>query len=152
MSNSREPKACIKTTKSTNYIFDIRIYHIGLNYPNSLKMSPSDHLSQCPGLTGLNAYMRPLSVADVESCVAVENTFPKQERCSEEKVDHCTLKIFPPQRQSAKQCTVHLPPHSQPNSKHGPLHQDRNLRPPNRACHRGQNSLKHHHRSIDGDA
>ncbi|KAJ5454076.1 acyl-CoA N-acyltransferase [Penicillium daleae] len=48
-------------------------------------MSPSDFLSQCPGLSGLNAYMRPLSVTDVKSCVEVENTFPEQERCSEEK-------------------------------------------------------------------
>lgn len=49
-------------------------------------MSSSNHLAQCPGLTGLNAYIRPLSIADVKSCVAVESTFPEQERCSEEKV------------------------------------------------------------------
>ncbi|KAJ5378038.1 uncharacterized protein N7496_005447 [Penicillium cataractarum] len=48
-------------------------------------MSPSDHLTQCPGLTGLNAYLRPLSVSDVQSCITVQNPFPEQERCSEEK-------------------------------------------------------------------
>ena len=49
-------------------------------------MSSSDYLAQCPGLAGLNPYIRPLSLADVKSCVAVESTFPEQERCSEEKV------------------------------------------------------------------
>lgn len=53
-------------------------------------MSSSDYLAQCPGLTGLNAYVRPLSLADVKSCVAVESTFPEQERCSEEKVQRCS--------------------------------------------------------------
>ncbi|KAJ5152708.1 uncharacterized protein N7482_009186 [Penicillium canariense] len=48
-------------------------------------MSPRDCLAQCPGLSGLNAFVRPLSVADVKSCVVVESTFPEHERCSEEK-------------------------------------------------------------------
>lgn len=65
-------------------------------------MSPSDFLSQCPGLSGLNAYMRPLSVTDVKSCVEVENTFPEQERCSEEKVHHYNLEIITQERQYAK--------------------------------------------------
>lgn len=50
-------------------------------------MSPSDFLAECPGLSGLSAYMRPLTVADAKSCVVVESTFPEQERCSEEKVN-----------------------------------------------------------------
>ncbi|KAJ5691929.1 hypothetical protein N7462_001352 [Penicillium macrosclerotiorum] len=48
-------------------------------------MSSIDQLEQCPGLSGLYPYMRPLSLADVKSCVEVENAFIEQERCSEEK-------------------------------------------------------------------
>lgn len=39
-----------------------------------------------PVLDGLKAFIRPLSVADVDSCVVVESAFPEQERCSIEKV------------------------------------------------------------------
>ena len=39
-----------------------------------------------PGLNGLKAFIRSLSVADVDSCVIVESAFPEQERCSKEKV------------------------------------------------------------------
>lgn len=38
-----------------------------------------------PGLDGLKAFIRPLSVADVDSCVVVESAFPVPERCSKEK-------------------------------------------------------------------
>lgn len=41
---------------------------------------------QFPGLDGLKAFIRPLSVVDVDSCVIVESAFPEQERCSKEKV------------------------------------------------------------------
>lgn len=58
-------------------------------------MSSSDYLAQCPGLAGLNAYIRPLSLADVKSCVAVESTFPEQERCSEEKVQQPPYPLNP---------------------------------------------------------
>jgi GNAT superfamily N-acetyltransferase len=62
-------------------------------------MSPSDHITQCPGLAGFNAYIRPLTTADVKSCVAVESTFPEQERCSEEKVQHPSNRYKSPQNQ-----------------------------------------------------
>lgn len=39
-----------------------------------------------PGLAGSEAFIRTLSVADVDSCVRVESTFPEQERCSKDKV------------------------------------------------------------------
>jgi hypothetical protein len=39
-----------------------------------------------PGLVGLKAFTRPLTVADLESCLVVESAFPPQERCSGEKV------------------------------------------------------------------
>lgn len=39
-----------------------------------------------PGLAGLNAFTRPLSPADVQSCVTVESAFPEHERCSQQKV------------------------------------------------------------------
>lgn len=42
--------------------------------------------TQCSALSGLNSFLRPLSVADVNSCVVVESAFPEHERCSEEKV------------------------------------------------------------------
>jgi hypothetical protein len=50
-------------------------------------MAPTTNLSQCPALDGLDFYLRPLSVADVKACVTVENAFPENERCSEEKVN-----------------------------------------------------------------
>lgn len=37
-------------------------------------------------LAGLKAFVRPLAVGDVASCVDVESAFPEQERCSKEKV------------------------------------------------------------------
>ncbi|KAL1879539.1 hypothetical protein Plec18167_003996 [Paecilomyces lecythidis] len=40
---------------------------------------------QFPGLLGSRAFIRPLSVADAESCVEVESVFPPSERCSKEK-------------------------------------------------------------------
>ncbi|KAI9046017.1 uncharacterized protein KD926_005963 [Aspergillus affinis] len=46
---------------------------------NSIKM-PS-----FPQLAHLNPFTRPLTPADVKSCVTVESAFPEQERCSEEK-------------------------------------------------------------------
>ncbi|PLB50821.1 acyl-CoA N-acyltransferase [Aspergillus steynii IBT 23096] len=46
---------------------------------------PSDFLAQCPSLIGLNAFTRPLSPNDVQSCATVESAFPKHERCSEAK-------------------------------------------------------------------
>ncbi|OKP10237.1 Polyamine N-acetyltransferase 1 [Penicillium subrubescens] len=58
-------------------------------------MSPSDHITQCPGLSGFNAYIRLLTISDVKSCVAVESTFPEQERCSEEKFKY-RLTACPP--------------------------------------------------------
>jgi len=48
-------------------------------------MASSTNLTQLPGLAGVNAFVRPLSPADVEDCVVVENAFPEQERCSKEK-------------------------------------------------------------------
>ncbi|GAD94193.1 hexokinase family protein [Paecilomyces variotii No. 5] len=36
-------------------------------------------------LVGFRAFIRPLSVADVESCIEVESVFPPPERCSKEK-------------------------------------------------------------------
>ncbi|KAJ5135761.1 uncharacterized protein N7515_005039 [Penicillium bovifimosum] len=38
-----------------------------------------------PGLAGLNAYTRTLSIDDVKICVSVEEAFTEAERCSEEK-------------------------------------------------------------------
>ncbi|KAG9256204.1 acyl-CoA N-acyltransferase [Emericellopsis atlantica] len=38
-----------------------------------------------PGLSGKTAFVRPLTVGDVDACVRVESTFPEPERCSEEK-------------------------------------------------------------------
>ncbi|KAJ5604801.1 hypothetical protein N7510_009955 [Penicillium lagena] len=48
-------------------------------------MASSDPLAQAAALSGLHAFVRPLSVADVKSCVEVENAFVEHERCSEEK-------------------------------------------------------------------
>lgn len=43
----------------------------------------------------LHPYVQTLSLADVESCVALENaTFPELERCSREKVSHLKF-VFP---------------------------------------------------------
>ncbi|KAB8075333.1 hypothetical protein BDV29DRAFT_155822 [Aspergillus leporis] len=55
-------------------------------------MVSSTTITQLPDLAGLNTFTRSLSSADIKSCVAVENTFPKQERCSEEKFQyHLTM-------------------------------------------------------------
>ncbi|KAK6839030.1 hypothetical protein RU639_000745 [Aspergillus parasiticus] len=43
---------------------------------------------QCPALTGLNAFTRPLTAADLKSCVTVESSFVEHERCSEEKFSY----------------------------------------------------------------
>ena len=44
----------------------------------------------------LHPYVQSLSLADVDSCVALENTaFPEQERCSREKVSHVTSILLP---------------------------------------------------------
>ncbi|KAE8415276.1 acyl-CoA N-acyltransferase [Aspergillus pseudocaelatus] len=40
---------------------------------------------QFPGLAGLTAFVRPLDLSDLDSCVEVESVFPEQERCSREK-------------------------------------------------------------------
>ncbi|KAE8140915.1 acyl-CoA N-acyltransferase [Aspergillus pseudotamarii] len=40
---------------------------------------------QFPGLTGSKAFVRPLALSDLDSCVEVESAFPEQERCSREK-------------------------------------------------------------------
>ena len=40
------------------------------------------------GLAGEKAYIRTLTVADVDNCVRVESAFPEQERCSRDKVSH----------------------------------------------------------------
>ncbi|KAE8160793.1 hypothetical protein BDV40DRAFT_313587 [Aspergillus tamarii] len=40
---------------------------------------------QFPGLAGLKAFVRPLDMSDLDSCVEVESAFPEQERCSREK-------------------------------------------------------------------
>ncbi|KAI9926596.1 hypothetical protein MW887_004365 [Aspergillus wentii] len=40
---------------------------------------------QLPTLSGENVFTRPLSPADVKSCVNVESAFVERERCSEEK-------------------------------------------------------------------
>ncbi|RAL11344.1 acyl-CoA N-acyltransferase [Aspergillus homomorphus CBS 101889] len=37
------------------------------------------------GLSGLKAFVRPLALSDLDSCVEVESAFPEQERCSREK-------------------------------------------------------------------
>lgn len=47
-----------------------------------------------PGLDNLKAFIRPLSVADVDSCVVVESAFPEQERCSNEKVNYKKVSVY----------------------------------------------------------
>ncbi|KAF7587833.1 hypothetical protein BBP40_006656 [Aspergillus hancockii] len=46
---------------------------------------PSTNLPPCLALAGLNPFTRPLTAADLRSCVTVESAFPEHERCSEEK-------------------------------------------------------------------
>lgn len=46
------------------------------------------------GLDNLKAFIRPLSVADVDSCVVVESAFPEQERCSNEKVNYKKVSVY----------------------------------------------------------
>lgn len=41
---------------------------------------------QFPGTAGLEAFVRPLTLRDLENCVEVESAFPEQERCSRQKV------------------------------------------------------------------
>lgn len=43
-------------------------------------------------LNDLHPYVQTLTIADLESCVALENAaFPEQERCSREKVGSCVM-------------------------------------------------------------
>lgn len=50
-----------------------------------------------PGLTEQKAFVRPLAVSDLESCLEVESAFPEQERCSKYKVSYEQYqKIFVP--------------------------------------------------------
>lgn len=47
----------------------------------------------------LHPYVQTLSLADVDSCVAMENAaFPEQERCSREKVSHVIDLVYSPVR------------------------------------------------------
>lgn len=77
------------------------IFDIQVNYKNhAVSISSSnlalDHfftitLSQTTNMTPLTglahaAFVRPLSIADLDSCVEVESAFPEHERCSREKV------------------------------------------------------------------
>ncbi|KAB8071177.1 acyl-CoA N-acyltransferase [Aspergillus leporis] len=48
----------------------------------------SNNLQSYQTLAGLNAFTRPLTAADVKSCVVVESAFPEHERCSEEKFEY----------------------------------------------------------------
>ena len=46
-------------------------------------------------MNDLNPYVQTLSLADLESCVALENAaFPEEERCSREKVREPALYLF----------------------------------------------------------
>ncbi|RAL10733.1 GNAT family N-acetyltransferase [Aspergillus homomorphus CBS 101889] len=47
--------------------------------------STDTHIASLPALAGLSAFTRPLTIADLDSCVTVESAFPEQERCSREK-------------------------------------------------------------------
>lgn len=49
---------------------------------------------QFRGLAGLEAFVRPLAVVDLASCVDVEAAFPEQERCSKEKVCYYYHRTF----------------------------------------------------------
>ena len=70
------------------------------NTPDLLLITPSPYFTveiiaslissmafeHLPRLAGLNAFTRPLSPTDVQSCVTVESAFPEHERCSQQKV------------------------------------------------------------------
>ena len=49
-----------------------------------------DNSKQSNGFAKIHPYTRPLTISDLDSCVALENAaFPiEQERCSREKVSH----------------------------------------------------------------
>lgn len=68
---------------------------------------------QFPGLAGLKAFVRPLDLSDLDSCVEVESAFPKQERCSREKVWY-TSERTGPFRPYINKSLVHLPPDRMP--------------------------------------
>lgn len=46
---------------------------------------------QFPGTAGLEAFVRPLTVEDLENCVQVESAFPEPERCSRQKASTSSL-------------------------------------------------------------
>lgn len=87
MCNRLQPRQFYKrrTPKHQNSIVKIELV---------FKMASTQNLSQCSALSGLDFYLRPLSVADVKSCVIVESAFPEHERCSEEKVPLTNLYII----------------------------------------------------------
>lgn len=66
------------------YTFECNIYKI--TQPKTIPTMASTNPLQSPALTGLNAFTRPLTDADLKSCVNVESSFVEHERCSEEKV------------------------------------------------------------------